>query len=236
MSEIPSTVTDALAPIDVAGETCLEAGAGVGNMALALREAGARRVVAVTDDPAHATGVRDRVPGDRIDVVQADLRVMPVPDDAVSVVTAHALCNVLPPPALNEVVAELSRGAAPGARLIVIDYEPLPPGVVADVFGVENAVANLTDGSPAYSFYPPSLLTDLLNSRGWNRDSHRTLLDPVPWPRSLLAEHATLAREASADLPADLHGALDAYLDDCMDKVDDEVQAGRYYALVFTRA
>lgn len=68
--DIPRTVRTALADRSVSGATCLEAGAGMGNTTAGLLANGASRVYAVTNDPEHATAVRERfgdAEGGRID-------------------------------------------------------------------------------------------------------------------------------------------------------------------------
>jgi SAM-dependent methyltransferase len=121
---VPDTVTRTLADRDVAGKTCLEAGAGIGNMTAGLLAAGAEHVYAVTKDRRHAANVRERIAKetgeqDRVTLLEADLHQIPLPDDSVGVVTAHALFNVLPNAAAAPIAREVSRVAAPGATLVV---------------------------------------------------------------------------------------------------------------------
>ncbi|MFB6103590.1 MAG: methyltransferase domain-containing protein [Halobacteriaceae archaeon] len=233
---LPETVTTAIEDVPVGGATCLDAGAGTGNMALALAAAGADQVVTVTDDREHATGVRERVAGDPVDVLEADLRATPVRDGVAEVVTAHALFNVLEPAAAHEVVGELARIAGAEAHLVVVDYAPLPEGVVADLFALENAVATLRDGVPAYTFYPSAMLAAVFGAHGFEHVGTETLLDPVPWSRELLAEHADLAREGAATLDEPLGPALEAEVAAVEARIPEGgVDAGQYYALRFRR-
>jgi len=75
------------------------------------------------------------------------------------VITAHGLCNVLDPAALAAIAEEFSRVAAPGAQLVVDDYDPLPDGAaVRELFAVENAASELARGRPALTFYPAAFL------------------------------------------------------------------------------
>lgn len=229
---LPETVTTAIADVPVAGATCLDAGAGTGSMALALAQAGADRVLTVTDDRGHATDVRARIEGDPVAVLEADLRATPVRSRVADVVTAHALFNVLAPAAAWAVVGELSRVAAPDADLIVVDYAPLPDGVVADLFALENAVGVLRDGVPAYTFYPAGLVAALFAAHGWTHVGTETLLDPVPWSAALLGEHAALAREGAAAIDSPLGPALADHVDAVETRVPDTgVDAGRFYAI-----
>jgi len=126
--DVPHTVTAALDDRSVAGKRCLEAGAGAGNATAGLLANGADRVYAVTNDRDHARTTRRRVDddgddgdddgddgdGDRLAVLEADLRATPLPADSVDVITAHGLCNVLDPAALAAIAEEFSRVAAPG--------------------------------------------------------------------------------------------------------------------------
>jgi SAM-dependent methyltransferase len=236
--DVPRTVTAALADRPVEGATCLEAGAGVGNATAGLLAAGAERVYAVTDDAGDARTVRDRVGEDgrdRAAVVEADLRALPLAADAVDLVTAHGLFNVLPPPAVAPVAAELARVAAPGCHLVVDDYEPLPAdAAVRDLFAVENAATELARGRPALTFYPAALLRSVFVGEGWRFDRRRTLLDPVPWTESHVAAHADAARAAAATLPAPLRQALLDATNRAVAAVGRE-SAGAMYSLAFTR-
>ncbi|MFW6437328.1 MAG: class I SAM-dependent methyltransferase [Halococcoides sp.] len=196
---VPETVTAALADRPIEGARCLEAGAGAGNATAGLLEAGAEQVVAVTNEREHAETVRDRVGRDhpdRVRVLEADLREIPLPADAIEVVTAHALCNVVPPAALEGIAAEVTRVAAPGAHLIVDDYAPLPgEAAMADLFAVENAAAELAVGRSALTFYPARVLRGSFESHGWTHERTKTVLDPVPWTESHVGAHAERARE-----------------------------------------
>jgi len=233
--DVPETVATALDDRPVEGAVCLEAGAGVGNATAGLLAADADRVYAVTDDPDHARETRQRVGGDadRAAVIRADLRATPLPDDSVEVVTAHALCNVLDPAALSAVAAELTRVAAPGAHLVVDDYEPLPDAAaVRDLFAVENAASELAESRAALTFYPAAMLRRLFAGFGWAFDRRRTLLNPVPWTERHVEAHADAAREAAAELDAPLRKPLTAEIDRVADAVGSE-SAGEMYSLAF---
>jgi hypothetical protein len=274
--EVPDTVRTALTSVSVAGETCLEAGAGAGGATLGLLAAGAARVVAVTNDPAHAAAVRDRVAaferdrsGDggstpaspspsssssspaapnagvgaarpatrRATVLRGELRAVPLADDSVSVITAHALCNVLDPATLSAVAAELGRVAGPDARLVVDDYAPTAAcGPVADLFAVENAAAWLADGRAAYTFYPATYLVQAFESAGWTCRGDATLLEPVPWTPELLDAHVEAARDTAATLEEPLRESLVARAEAVRSGIDGTVRCGRMYSLQFGRA
>lgn len=241
--EVPQTVTTALADRPVAGRVCLEAGAGVGNTTAGLLDAGASRVYAVTDEREHAELTRDRATahesdtsgdsGDeaRLTVLEADLRAVPLPDDSVDVVTAHGLCNVLDPQTLSAVAAELTRVAAPGADLVVDDYDPLPvDAAVGDLFAVENAAAELAVGRPALTFYPAEFLRRVFSGWGWHVERERTLLDPVPWTEGHLDAHATEAAEYAAMCPESVGDPLARRADRLADEIGSE-SAGRMYSV-----
>lgn len=251
---VPSTVAAALADRPVAGATCLEAGAGLGNATAGLLAAGAARVYAVTNDRTHASAVRARVAGDRPEaaadatgtarddadadadrtaVLEADVRALPVADDSVEVVTAHALFNVLAPAALGTVASELTRVAAPGCHLVVDDYAPLPRGAaVRDLFAVENAASRLARGRPALTFYPAAALRRLFVGRGWTFDRTLTLLDPVPWTASHLAAHVEATRAAATTLPGGTGARLTERAERLAAAVGSE-SAGEMYGLAF---
>ncbi|WP_254279101.1 class I SAM-dependent methyltransferase [Haloarcula marina] len=230
---VPETVAAALSDRPVDGRVCLEAGAGHGNATAGLLDAGAASVYAVTDDSDHADAVRERCGDatDRLAVLEADLRQTPIADDSVELVTAHALCNVLSPAALDAVAAELTRVAAPGAHLVVDDYAPLPEGAaVRDLFAVENAAVELADGRPALSFYPASTLRSVFEGHGWRFDRERTLLDPVPWTERHLAAHAAVATEAAGRLSPELGRPLGRRADRLVEAIGSE-SAGRMYSV-----
>ena len=201
--DVPETVTAALADRPIAGARCLEAGAGAGNATAGLLEAGAEQVVAVTNEREHAERVRERVGRDypdKVRVLEADLREIPLPEDSVEVVTAHALFNVVPPAALEAIAAEITRVAAPGAQLIVDDYAPLPgEAAMRDLFSLENAAAELAVGRSALSFYPARVLRGVFESYGWVHDRTKPVLEPVPWTESHVAAHADATRDFAAD-------------------------------------
>lgn len=230
-----STVRTAIEDVPVEGARCLEAGAGAGNTTAALRAAGAEAVVAVTNARDHATEVRDRFDDDPPSVVEADLRATPLPADSVTVVTAHALFNVVAPPDVAAIVAELSRVAEPGAWLVVDDYAPIPREDLRGLFAAENAAAELVDGSPALSFYPVAHLRRLFAAEGWRLERERTLLEPVPWSADLLDAHADLARETASRLDDSLASSLRTAISQRRAALGDGVETGRMYSLAFRR-
>ena len=232
--DVPQTVETALDDRPVAGKTCLEAGAGVGNATAGLLDAGADRVYAVTNDSDHAETVRERVGRDaaeRAAVVEADLREIPLPDDSAGVITAHGLFNVIPPASLPAVAAELTRVAAADCHLVVDDYEPPPEDAhVRDLFAVENAAAELAESRPALMFYPAAALRRLFAGYSWEHDRRRTLLDPVPWTERHVDAHAEAARESAASLPDDLGDPLSAAADRLAKRIGEE-SVGTMYSL-----
>jgi SAM-dependent methyltransferase len=233
VSEPPQTVRDALADQPVAGATCLEAGAGAGSMALALREAGAERVLAVTDDRDHASDAQERLAGDVVDVIEADLTATPVAADSVDIVTAHALFNVLDPATAIGVARECTRVAKPGARLIVDDYAPLPGGVARRLFDLEEAASRLAAHGTAYDFYPADHLATLFEGLGWEHHQTETLLEPLPWSETLLGAHADLAREHAACADEAAEALIDRRADALLDGLSATgSEGGRMYSVV----
>lgn len=235
--DVPRTVTAALDDRPVDGRRCLDAGAGVGNTTAGLLIAGASRVYTVTNDRNDAETTRRRVDRgtDRLAVLEADLRSIPLPDDAVDLIAAHGLCNVLDPAALSAVAAELTRVAVPGCHLVLDDYDPLPAdAAVRDLFAVENAAAHLATGRAALTFYPAALLTRLFDGHGWTLDRERTLLEPVPWTENHLRAHADAALDFASPLPAAVGEPLASTAERLARDLGPE-SAGRMYSLAFRR-
>jgi SAM-dependent methyltransferase len=201
--DVPETVTRALADRDVTGKRCLEAGAGVGNATAGLLDAGAEHVYAVSNDRRDAVRVRERLGDDeRVTLLEADLRAIPLPDDSMECITAHALFNVLPNDAATAIAEELGRVAASGAELVVDEYDPMPPeSPVRQLFAVENAAAELANARPALTFYPVEGLRRLFAGNGWERVRERTILEPVPWTAGHLTAHVAEVRGYAQQLP-----------------------------------
>lgn len=232
MADIPDTLTEALAGVRTAGRPSLEAGAGAGNATAALRAGDACPVYAVTDDREHATGVRERFPGDEcVHTLQADLRSIPLPDDAVEVVTAHALFNVVPTTDAGAIVEELTRVTVPGGTVVVDDYGPIPDRETRALFGAANAVAELAESAPTYTFYPASHLRRLFEGTGWTHVETRTLLEPVPWTPALLDAHAEIASERTAEVPDPLASALRDHIERLRAAVGERSDTGRMYSV-----
>jgi SAM-dependent methyltransferase len=243
--DVPRTVAAALKDRSVAGRRCLEAGAGVGNASAGLLANGAARVYAVTNDRDHARTTRRRVgggdgggdnegaDGDRLTVLEADLRSVPLPDDSVDQITAHGLCNVLEPAALSAVAEELSRVAARGAGLVVDDYDPPPDdAAVGEMFAVENAASALARGRPALTFYPAAFLRRFFAGHGWAFERERTLLEPVPWTESHVSAHADEAVSLAEEYPGEAGDALAATARRLEAEIGSE-SVGRMYGLAF---
>ena len=248
---VPRTVTTALEDRPIEGAVCLEAGAGAGNTTAGLLATGAARVYAVTDDRKHAKSTLERIRGsdgdddpnrahNRLAVLEADLRAIPLPDDSVEIVTAHGLFNVVPPADLDAIVGELTRVAAPGCHLVVDDYEPLPDdAAVRDLFALENAAAELADGRPMLTFYPAAALRRLFVGTGWTFDRQRTLLDPVPWTEAHVEAHADVVRSRADALSAAGGSALAGSLRERADALADAIgseSTGEMYSLAFRRS
>lgn len=236
--DVPDTVATALADRTVAGTRCLEAGAGVGNTTAGLLAEGAARVYAVTDDRDHARTTRRHVEDveavdDRLAVLEADLRSIPLPDGSVDLITAHGLCNVLDPAALATVARELSRVAAPGSELVVDDYDPLPDDAAMNrLFAVENAASELAVGRAALTFYPAGFLRRLFESHEWAFERETTLLKPVPWTENHVSAHAEQATSTAEALPDDVGDALAATARRTASEIGSE-STGRMYGLAF---
>ncbi|MEF8829286.1 MAG: class I SAM-dependent methyltransferase [Haloarcula sp.] len=237
--DVPETVTAALADQPVAGQVCLEAGAGVGNTTAGLLAAGAKRVYAVTNEADHAATVRERVGdghADRLAVVEADLRATPLATGSVDLVTAHGLCNVLPPADLSAVAAELTRVTKSGGHLVVDDYAVPPAGAAVNrLFALENAAARAVDGRPALTFYPPAVLAAVFADHGWTVERKKPLLDPVPWTEAHLEAHSDVVRGDAEVLPEVVGEPLRRMADDLVSAIGSE-RTGTMYSLAFRLA
>lgn len=230
--EVPSTVETALSDRPVAGRRCLEAGAGVGNTTAGLLASGADSVWAITNERDHVETVRQRIDEDRVTILEGDLRSIPLDDDSVEFVTAHALFNVVPVTDAASIVSELSRVAAPDAHLVVDDYAPMPEGRMADLFAVENALAELARGAPSLTFYPPEHLRSLFAAHGWTFERRKTLLDPAPWTESHVQAHLGVARESASSVSTAVAEPLLAQAERLAEDIG-STDAGRMYSLAF---
>jgi SAM-dependent methyltransferase len=232
--DVPRTVTTALADRPVTGAVCLEAGAGFGNMTAGLLAAGAGRVYAVTNNHEHVGAVHERVDSDdaeRTAIVEADLRSLPVATGSVEVITAHGLFNVLEPASLAVVIAELTRVAAPGCYLLIDDYNPPPEdAAVRELFALENAATELATGQPALTFYPEEILRRLCAGYGWEFDSKRILLEPVPWTPSHIEAHTNATLSMCSRLPTEVGACLATEVERVATVIGEE-SVGRMYSL-----
>lgn len=227
-------VLAALEDVPVDGAVCLEAGAGAGNTTAALREERAAQVIAVTNDGEHATDVAHRfADDDRVETVHGDLRTVPLPDDAVNLVTAHALFNVVTTTEITAIVDELTRVTAPGGHLVVDDYSPVPADEVRDLFAVANAVGELDAARPTFTFYPRDHLCTLFEGVGWRHTRTKPLLDPVPWTAELLDSHMELILDRVDKLPDSVGDGLAEYTRTVRNRAGDGVDTGEMYSLAF---
>ncbi|ERG89840.1 MAG: methylase involved in ubiquinone/menaquinone biosynthesis [halophilic archaeon J07HX5] len=228
------TVSTALADVSVEGTVCLDAGAGAGNSAAVLEDRGAGSVLTVTNNASQAASVRERFSTDSVvTTLHADLRAVPLPEDTVELVTAHALFNVVATPETAAIVRELTRVTAPGGRLVVDDYSPLPDGPVRDLFGAANAVGELNTARPTYTFYPREHLRWLFEHAGWTHIRTTNLLDPVPWPADMLDTHAELIANQAATFPDELANGLRDRTSMTREQGGDGVETGEMYSLLF---
>jgi Methyltransferase domain. len=226
MDDIPGTLTDSLAGVPTAGRAALEAGAGAGGATAALRAGDASPVYSITNEREHATGVHEQFPGDGVVTLQADLRAIPLPDDAVEVVTAHALFNVVPTTDAAAIVEELTRVTAAGGTVVVDDYAPVPDGDTRALFGAGNAVSELVECEPTYTFYPASHLRGLFEAAGWEHTETTTLLDPVPWTAELLDAHAEIASDRTELPPDPLASALRDHIEHVREEIGERSDTG----------
>lgn len=234
MDEPPDTVREALSGVEVEGRTCLEAGAGVGNATAGLLERDATAVLAVTNDPDHAATVRDRfADAPAVTTVRADLRSIPLPDGVIDIVTAHGLFNVVATTEASAIVEELTRVTAPCGRAIVDDYAPVPATEVRDLFALANAVGELDQRRPTFTFYPADHLRAAFEGHGWRHERTKTLLDPVPWTGDLLDEHAALIEDRIEALPEPVGKPLRSHLERVRARAGDGVETGELYSLAF---
>jgi hypothetical protein len=120
---------------------------------------------------------------------------------------------------------------APGGTVVVDDYSPVPDGETRALFGAGNAVSELVDGVPTYTFYPASHLRGLFEAAGWEHTETTTLLDPVPWTVELLDAHAEIASDRAGSLPAPLASALREHVEHVRAEIGERSDTGRMYSL-----
>lgn len=106
------------------GEFIVDIGTGRGELLAVAVEGGAARAVGVEYSPmavelAHQTLVARKVPTDRVDVVLADARRVPLPDGCADLVTMLDVVEHLAPAELDAALAEVLRLLRPGGRLLV---------------------------------------------------------------------------------------------------------------------
>lgn len=129
--------------------TVLDAGCGEGYGLAMLRAAGADRVIGADLDPrtvAHARAVYSAV-DPAIEVVEAELRQLPVPDDAVALCVSFQVIEHLHD--IPGYLAELQRVTAPGGRILIatpnrLTFTPGSDTPVNPFHTVEFTAAELT--------------------------------------------------------------------------------------------
>jgi malonyl-CoA O-methyltransferase len=103
--------------VSLDGRRVLDAGCGVGRRLHDARESGAAIAVGVDLTP----GMLAQALGEPL-IAAADVRALPVPDDAFDVVWCRLVLGHLPE--LDRAYAELARVCAPGGTVLVTDFHP----------------------------------------------------------------------------------------------------------------
>jgi demethylmenaquinone methyltransferase / 2-methoxy-6-polyprenyl-1,4-benzoquinol methylase len=164
----------------------LDAGAGTGDLALALIRRGAASVIAADLTEPMLLEAQKKLATDRIRLVAADATALPFPDASFDGVTnGFLLRNVADLPA---VLREFSRVLKPGGRLACLEITH-PPRSVAPIFrpyfeGIVPLLGRLVSGdAAAYAYLPASVrpfpkpdeLVELLRQAGFSDVSYRRL-------------------------------------------------------------
>lgn len=154
------------------GALALDLATGTGDLARALIEAGARRVIGVDFSPAMLRAARrklahDTSSGGRVALARGDALALPFADATFDRATnSFLLRNVVDLPAA---LAELYRVLRPGGRLVCLELTP-PPPTFAPLFrlyfeGLVPLVGGLVSGDLAAYRYLPASLRPFPNAR-----------------------------------------------------------------------
>lgn len=242
--KIPRTIQLAMNGIHIEDSVCLEAGTGAGNMTCYLVEKRAKLVYSVSNNQEHLDCARKRLSNDdakRAIFIRGDLRELSsLSDQAIDLITAHMLINLLPPVDLFLVFKELSRVARKSALLVVDDYNPFSSQqagsspLVERLFRIENAIHYLVEGEPALVWYPSQYVTDLLQLLDWKVESVKLLYDETPWEKELLQEHIDTIKEVCAGINDE--GMRKGFLQQALEifdqiRDDEVIYAGSVYSV-----
>jgi SAM-dependent methyltransferase len=136
------------------GDDVLEVGPGPGRTTDLLR-ARCTRVTAIELDPALAAGLRERLAGTNVDVVQADAADTGLPDGRFSAAACFSMLHHVPSAEHQDrVFAELGRLLRPGGYLLVAD-------------AVEHAVLREFHADDTFVPIDPTTVTTRLTAAGF---------------------------------------------------------------------
>ncbi|WP_436925561.1 class I SAM-dependent methyltransferase [Halosimplex amylolyticum] len=153
----------------------LDVGCGTGVVSLLLAALG-HDVTGVDFAPAMLERARTKAAraGLPVGFVRGDAERLPVPDDAVDLLTARHLVWTLPDP--QGALREWRRVVEPGGRLVLIEgfWDHDEPW---------DEYEAIHDDLPMYDGRPPAAMRETLESCGFRSVDHEALADPVLWGR-----------------------------------------------------
>jgi demethylmenaquinone methyltransferase/2-methoxy-6-polyprenyl-1,4-benzoquinol methylase len=188
------------------GEVVLDLACGTGDLAVLAGEAGAARVFGLDLTPRMLVLARSR--DRRSHYAAADMHALPLPDQAVDVVTTgYGLRNV---PDLDAAILEVARVLRPGGRFLSLDFNRpesrvLRAGFLAYLTIVGSLVGWLLHGDPDTYRYIPASIRRYPGARGVaaRLSAHGfTEVRCIPLLFGLMTLHSASRAAHSIDRPA----------------------------------
>ncbi len=232
---------DKLKGLDLEGKLVLDAGTGACNMTKFLENWGAR-VVSVDIQRDWQAECREET--DKTEFITGDLSDMDFFDDDVF---DYVICNFVVSALsqtkellLSAAFREFYRVLKPEGMLVIIDYYPFEGDrcpspcdlLQVKLWRLENAVAELL-GQGHLEEYHPNILESELLALGFNETDNSVLLENVPWPDDLIADHEATILEKIESLDEDyLKDALKLKLGNIISSAKGKkIESGAIYEL-----